>query len=80
MYTVFDGSGRTARTINGSQLYFAGFPKDKIDCDCNGNQQKPFSYYKSIRDCEIVLDKKKKGGWLDLSPFVDYMQTMFEEA
>ena len=75
-----DGNGRTARTINSSQLYFAGFPKVKSIAIATAINRTLSGYYKSIRDCEIVIDQKKKGGWLDLSPFIDYMQTMFEES
>ncbi len=75
-----DGNGRTARTINSSQLYFAGFPKVKSIAIATAINRTLSGYYKSIRDCEIVIDKKKKDGWLDLSPFIDYMQTAFEES
>lgn len=27
-----------------------------------------------------MIDKKKKNRWLDISPFVDYMQAIFEES
>ena len=27
-----------------------------------------------------MIDKKKKKGWLDLSPFIDYMQDIFEDS
>lgn len=75
-----DGNGRTARTINSSQLYFAGFPKVRSIAIATAISRNLSGYYKSIRDSEIVIDKKKKNGWLDLSPFVDYMQTVFEES
>lgn len=75
-----DGNGRIARTINSSQLYFTGFPKVKSIAIATAINRNLSGYYKSIRDCEIVIDKKKKNGWLDLSPFVDYMQTIFEES
>lgn len=75
-----DGNGRTARTINSSQLYFSGFPKVKSIAIATSINRNLSGYYKSIKDCEIVIDKKKKNGWLDLSPFVDYMQTVFEES
>lgn len=30
--------------------------------------------------CEKVIDRSRKEGWLDISPFVDYMLDIFEEA
>lgn len=75
-----DGNGRTARTINSSQLYFSGFPKVKSIAIATAINRDLARYYKSIRDCEIVIDKKKKKGWLDLSPFVDYMQDIFLDS
>lgn len=75
-----DGNGRTARTINSSQLYFSGFPKVKSIAIATAINRNLSGYHKSIRDCEIVIDKKKKNGWLDISPFIDYMQEIFEES
>ena len=75
-----DGNGRTARTINSSQLYFNGFPKVKSIAIATAINRNLSGYYKSIRDSEIVIDKKKKNRWLDISPFVDYMQAIFEES
>ena len=75
-----DGNGRTARTINSSQLYFNGFPKVKSIAIATSINRNLSGYYKSIRDSEIVIDKKKKNRWLDISPFVDYMQAIFEES
>ena len=69
-----------ARTINSSQLYFSGFPKVKSIAIATAINRNLSGYYKSIRDCEIVIDKKKKNGWLDISPFIDYMQAIFEES
>ena len=75
-----DGNGRTARTINSSQLFFKGFPKVKSIAIATAINRNLSGYYRSIRDCENVIDKRKKHGWLDLSPFVDYMQAIFEES
>ena len=75
-----DGNGRIARTINSSQLYFNGFPKVKSIAIATAINRNLSGYYRSIRDCENVIDNRKKHRWLDLSPFVDYMQAIFEES
>ncbi|MCR5625198.1 MAG: Fic family protein [Lachnospiraceae bacterium] len=75
-----DGNGRTARTINSSQLYFDGFEKIKSIAMATAINRDITGYYKVISDCEKVIDKKKKEKWIDISPFVDYMFGIFEES
>ena len=74
-----DGNGRTARILNASQLYHAGYSKMKrlplsssINSHLNG-------YYRSLTDSEIRINGKD-GWWLDLSPFVSYMLEVFEDC
>ena len=75
-----DGNGRTARTINNSQLYFSGFSKVKSLAMATAINRDLDGYYRNITDCEKVIDEKKKEKWLDLSPFIEYMQNMFENS
>lgn len=75
-----DGNGRTARTINSSQLYFDGLSKVKSIAIATAINRELPNYYKSITECEKVIDAKKKEKWLDLSPFIEYMQGIFEDS
>lgn len=75
-----DGNGRTARTINNSQLFYGGYRKVKSLAIATVINRNLSGYYKAITDCEKVLSEQKKEKWLDLSPFVDFMLDMFEES
>ena len=75
-----DGNGRIARTINSSQLYHSGYEKVKSIAMATAINKNLSSYYRSIRDCEIVINKSGSNKWLDLAPFIDYMQKIFEDS
>lgn len=75
-----DGNGRTARTINNSQLYFSGLQKVRSISMATAINRELSGYYRSIRDSEKVIDKNSKNKWLDLTPFTDFMLKMFEDA
>lgn len=74
-----DGNGRTARIINASSLYHAGWDKIKSLPLSSSINKNIHGYYRSLEDSEIPL-KGKNGYWLDLSPFVSYMLDTFEQC
>lgn len=74
-----DGNGRTARIINASSLYHAGWDKMKslpLSSSINKNLN---GYYRTLEDSEIPM-KGESGYWLDLTPFVSYMLDTFEQC
>lgn len=74
-----DGNGRTARIINASSLYHAGWKKMKSLPLSNAINNEINGYYRSLEDSEKpILDKT--GKWLDHSPFVSYMLDVFEQC
>lgn len=74
-----DGNGRTARIINASSLYHAGWKKMKSLPLSNAINNEINGYYRSLEDSEkTIVDKA--GKWLDLSPFVSYMLDAFEQC
>lgn len=75
-----DGNGRTARAINNSQLFFSGLPKIKSIAMATAINRDLNAYYKSIEDCEKHIGGRKDDKWLDVSPFVEYMIGIFENA
>lgn len=75
-----DGNGRTARTINSSQLFYAGYKKMKSIAMATAINRELSSYYKNITACEKVIDERKKLKWMDLSPFIDYMLDILEDS
>lgn len=80
VHTFCDGNGRTARTINNSQLFHAGYKKMKSVAMATTINRELASYYKNITACEKVIDKRKKSKWMDLSPFIDYMLDILEDS
>ncbi len=74
-----DGNGRTARIVNASQLYHSGYRKMKRLPLSSAINAQLGGYYGSLRDSEICLSGPD-GQWMDLSPFVSYMQDAFERC
>ena len=79
LHPFCDGNGRTARILNASQLYHAGYRKMKsLPLSSTINNQLS-GYYSSLADSETV-----QGGtqdkWLDISPFVSFMMDAFEHC
>jgi len=74
-----DGNGRTARIINASQLYHKGYRKMKRLPLSSAINNQLSGYYSSLADSEISLHGPD-GPWLDLSPFVSFMQDAFERC
>ncbi len=74
-----DGNGRTARIINASQLYHKGYRKMKRLPLSSAINNQLSGYYSSLADSEISL-QSPDGPWLDLSPFVSFMQDAFERC
>ena len=74
-----DGNGRTARIINASSLYHAGWDKMKSLPLSSAINKNIHGYYRSLEDSEIPL-KGENGYWLDLSPFVSHMLETFEQC
>ena len=74
-----DGNGRTARIINASSLYHAGWKKMKSLPLSNAINNELPGYYRSLEDSETALSDQT-GKWLDLSPFVSYMLDIFEQC
>lgn len=73
-----DGNGRLARILTHSFLLHTG--KDKIKYlplsrTINGNLS---GYYTTLKEAETVYSNGKK--WIDITPFLDYLLTMFEEC
>ena len=64
-----DGNGRTARIVNASSLYHAGWKKMKSLPLSNAINNELSGYYRSLEDSEYPLSDRT-GKWLDLSPFV----------
>lgn len=74
-----DGNGRTARIVNASSLYHAGWKKMKSLPLSNAINNELAGYYRSLEDSEKPLTDQP-GKWLDLSPFVSYMLDVFEQC
>ena len=74
-----DGNGRTARIVNASSLYHAGWKKMKSLPQSNAITNDLSGYYRSLEDSEYPLSDQT-GKWLDLSPFVSYMLDVFEQC
>lgn len=74
-----DGNGRTARIVNASSLYHAGWKKMKSLPLSNAINNDLSGYYRSLEDSEYPLSDRT-GKWLDLSPFVSYMLDVFEQC
>lgn len=74
-----DGNGRTARIVNASSLYHAGWKKMKSLPLSNAINNEINGYYRSLEDSEYPLSDRT-GKWLDLSPFVSYMLDVFEQC
>lgn len=74
-----DGNGRTARILNASQLYHSGYRKMKRLPLSNAINAQIGGYYGSLSDSEIALSGAD-GKWLDVSPFVSFMQDAFERC
>ena len=74
-----DGNGRTARIINASTLYHAGWKKMKSLPLSNAINNAIHGYYRSLEDSEEAI-QDANGKWLDLSPFVSYMLDVFEQC
>ena len=74
-----DGNGRTARIINASSLYHAGWKKMKSLPLSNAINNAIHGYYRSLEDSEEAI-QDANGKWLDLSPFVSYMLDVFEQC
>ena len=74
-----DGNGRTARIINASSLYHAGWKKMKSLPLSNAINNAIHGYYRSLEDSEEAI-QDTNGKWLDLSPFVSYMLDVFEQC
>lgn len=74
-----DGNGRTARIINASTLYHAGWNKMKsLPLSSAINNNLP-GYYRSLADSEQNINANGYY-WLDLSPFISYMLDTFEQC
>ena len=79
LHPFCDGNGRTARILNASQLYHAGYRKMKrLPLSSTINNQLS-GYYSSLADSETVLGGTQDK-WLDISPFVSYMMDAFEHC
>ena len=74
-----DGNDRTARIVNASSLYHAGWKKMKSLPLSNAINNELSGYYRSLEDSETQLSDQT-GKWLDLSPFVSYMLDVFEQC
>ena len=74
-----DGNGRTARIVNASSLYHAGWKKMKSLPLSNAINNAIHGYYRSLEDSEEAI-QDANGKWLDLSPFVSYMLDVFEQC
>lgn len=74
-----DGNGRTARIVNASSLYHAGWKKMKSLPLSNAINNAIHGYYRSLEDAEEAI-QDANGKWLDLSPFVSYMLDVFEQC
>ena len=74
-----DGNGRTARILNASQLYHAGYRKMKSLPLSSAINNQLSGYYSSLADSETVLGGAQ-GKWLDISPFVSFMMDAFEHC
>lgn len=74
-----DGNGRTARTLNASQLYYSGYRKMKNLPLSSAINNQLSGYYGSLSDSEVILSGAD-GPWLDVSPFVSYMLDAFERC
>ncbi len=73
-----DGNGRTARILTQSYLFHHGMDKVQylpisrtINMHLNG-------YYATLRESEIIYANGER--WIDITPFIDYMLSMFEEC
>ncbi|MBE5907034.1 MAG: Fic family protein [Lachnospiraceae bacterium] len=76
-----DGNGRTARAVQGSQLFHAGLKKIKGVAISSAINDNLHGYYKAIKDSEERIDDVDENEiWLDVSPFVDYMLKVMETA
>lgn len=74
-----DGNGRTARIANASYLYHNGYRKMKRLPLSSAINAQIGGYYGSLSDSEICLSGPD-GRWLDVSPFVSFMQDAFERC
>lgn len=74
-----DGNGRTTRILNASQLYHSGYRKMKRLPLSSAINNQLSGYYSSLADSEISL-QGPDGPWMDLSPFVSFMQDAFERC
>ena len=79
LHPYCDGNGRTARILNASQLYHAGYRKMKSLPLSSAINNQLGGYYSSLADSETVLNGTQDK-WLDLSPFVSYMLETFERC
>lgn len=74
-----DGNGRTARILNASYLYHAGYQKMKSIPLSSAINSQLSGYYSSLSDSEVVMLCGDEY-WMDLSPFVSYMLDAFERC
>ena len=74
-----DGNGRTARILNASQLYHGGYGKMKNLPLSSAINSRLSGYYGSLADAEKPVCKNGET-WLDLTPFVAYMLSVFEQC
>lgn len=79
LHPFCDGNGRTARILNASQLYHAGYRKMKNLPLSSAINNQLSGYYSSLADSEMVLNGTRDK-WLDLSPFVSFMMDAFEHC
>ena len=79
LHPFCDGNGRTARILNASQLYHAGYRKMKSLPLSSAINNQLSGYYSSLADSETVLNGTQDK-WLDISPFVSYMMDAFERC
>ena len=79
LHPFCDGNGRTARILNASQLYHAGYRKMKSLPLSSAINNQLSGYYSSLADSETVLGGTQDE-WLDLSPFVSFMMEAFEHC
>ena len=79
LHPFCDGNGRTARILNASQLYHAGYRKMKSLPLSSAVDNQLSGYYSSLADSETVVGGTQDK-WLDISPFVSFMMDAFEHC
>ena len=79
LHPFCDGNGRTARILNASQLFHAGYTRIADTPLSHTLLSRLDRYYGSLSDSEMPL-RGELAPWLDLSPFVSQMLSALESC